>query len=165
MPEFHYQGIEPFWRNTTALLTAQLPAAVAAIAQEKGEPLIPIDSVLAADTAGPPDRWIVVQPDEVDVAEINDGAGIFEECTLDITVALKATDDLEKLTADLMRYERAVRQIILSASEEDLLEGIASAGWWELRGGRYRWGQVGQVKVRVLAGLKLTVRFMEERNG
>jgi hypothetical protein len=166
MPEFDYQGIELFWQNTITLLTARLPAAVAAIAAEKGEPLIAIDSVLGADTSSPPDRWLVVQPDSVDVLESDDSSHVAEENVLDITIALKATDDLEKLTTDLMRYERAVRKVLLSAEVDDLLAGINhTPAHWDLRQGRYRWGQVGQVRVRVLTGLKLVAVYAEIRNG
>jgi hypothetical protein len=162
-----FKGIEPLIANVLRILERDMPDELALIAAETSSSALPEPAeLLIAPKANPGFPCITVQPDEDDVSEDENRVDLNEDYLLDITVMLQQGDDLEQLTLDIIRYKKAVRNVLLSAAETDMFQGLTKGyGWWEVRSGRYRPGTVNNIPVYAITGMKLHAFSGEDYGG
>jgi hypothetical protein len=163
---FNYRGIEPLQANVLRILERDLPDELDLIAEEYDTDALPVFAeYLGSQKKEPLLPCIVVEPDEDDAVTDESGLLLGEENVLDITIVLAPTEELEQVTLNIMRYKRAVMNVLWSADQEDLLEGIDhTPATWDLRGGRYIWTQANNLYGRAVRNLKLVAKYEEVYN-
>lgn len=71
-----------------------------------------------------------LEPGSVDIKESEDGSSLDQVYNLIATIEIEGADP-EQVTKDLLKYSLAVREIILSATPEDMFTGSgATDGFW-----------------------------------
>jgi hypothetical protein len=166
--KFNYAGIEPLRDNVLAVLQANIPDELGLIAEETdSDPLPDFDEYLTAEKPDPQERVILIQPDEDDAVEMESGHGLEETNIFDISILIKSAespdgDTLAQLTTEIIRYKKAVRNVLWSANASELFEGIENTpAYWQVRGGRYTWVRMGNVYARAVRNMKLIFEYGE----
>lgn len=160
--KYNYKGIEKLWDNLMTILARDIPSELALINTELGTSITDFVEYLKAEKIDPAATFLICQPEDTDTVEVDDRSSIDEEHVFDILFAKRAEDDLEALTREILRRDRAVRNVLWSMTKADLCSGITCTNpVWDVRGGRLRWATVGNVKLRVMAGIKLVVQYKE----
>lgn len=166
---YSYRGIEPLWDSVVRILRRDLPEELALLAAEPGATALPALKVYEAASIDLERPFVVVEPDEDDALQDGGGASIAEANQFDILIAAEQRGTDEECVRDLVRYKRAVRNVLWSASNADMTAGITNTPpSWDVRGGRYRWAVWGlgqdNVNGRVVENMKLIVRYEEMVN-
>ncbi|PYS48277.1 MAG: hypothetical protein DMF68_13610 [Acidobacteria bacterium] len=170
-----YQGIEPFWNNVLRILKRDIPQELALQSVDLatyygGNPsayLLPdFEEYLQAEKPDPAFPLIIVQPDQDDSVETKDRSTLNEENRLDITICTPPNEDLAKITLDVIRYKRAVLNVLWSAARDDLFKDITnrSLAFVQLRQGRYVWFKENKMFGRAVKGLKVVANYGESTN-
>ena len=164
--KYNYKGIETLQTNVLRILERDMPAELALIATETGSTQLATPAeYLKAHKPNPTLPVIVVEPDEEDNVESEDGSGINEQNILDITIVGEQSEDSAQLAVNIMRRKRAVTNILWSAKESDLLLGIThTPALWDIRGGRYAWGRANNIYEWSVRNLKLVANYSEVVN-
>ncbi|MBV9210629.1 MAG: hypothetical protein JOZ52_08375, partial [Acidobacteria bacterium] len=135
---YEYKGIERLRDNVLAILARDLnepeTGELALIRAETSEPLADIAEFLGAQKPNVTTPCVVVEPDVDDDDEVGNGK-LDEGYILDITIVAAPDEDMERVTRAIMRYKRAVKNVLWSMPVADLLAGYnTKSARWEVRG-------------------------------
>lgn len=163
---YNHKGPKLLWDNLLSLIEEYMADEL------NGDYTVP-DEYLKAHKPNFEGNVIVVEPDEDDTEEDDSGQKLNRTVVFNITLAKKIGTTPQEAEAnvtgelydEMMRRKEALWNVIISLTESELFEGIThTPAFWEVRGGAYRGGKVGNTYAATVRDIKAVFNYGEIHN-